>query len=146
MVKVTVTGAKVVLVKVPLMLIPDPLAGMPVTVATLSRTQLYTVPPTLPLSAIEVIAVPEQVVCDDGVATAFGIGFTTIVAVVVGPGQLLAVGVTVNVTVTAALVRLFNTAAGIFPAPAAGKPVTVATLSLTHAYVVPATAPVNTIC
>ena len=38
-VKVTVTGALVVLVKLPLML-PLPLAGMPVTVAVLSRVQL----------------------------------------------------------------------------------------------------------
>ena len=125
-------GALVVLVNEPLIL-PVPLAAMPVTVALLSLVQLYTVPATLPLSTIVVIADPEQVVCDEGVATAFGIGFTTMVAVVVGPAQPLAVGVMVKVTVTAAFVRLFNTAAGILPVPLAGRPVTVATLSLTHA-------------
>ena len=39
MVKVTVTGAKVVLVSVPLIL-PEPLAAIPVTVALLSLVQL----------------------------------------------------------------------------------------------------------
>ena len=144
-VNVTVIGALVVLVSDPDIL-PVPFAAMPVTVATLSRVQLYTVPATFPLNTIVVIAEPEQIVCDDGVATAFGIGFTTIVAVVVGPAQPLAVGVTVNVTVTAAFVVLVSTAAGTLPVPLAGSPVTAATLSLTHAYVVPDTAPVNVIC
>ena len=131
-VNVTVTGAKVVLVSVPDIL-PVPLAAIPVTVATLSLTQLYTVPATLPVSTIVVIGTPEHTVCDEGVATAFGIGFTTIVAVVVGPTQPLAVGVMVKVTVCGALVRLFNTAAGTLPAPAGGRPVTFTLLSLTHA-------------
>jgi len=74
-VKVTVTGAKVVFVNVPL-IFPLPLAAMPVTVALLSLVQLYTVPDTLPVNAIVVIGVAEQTVCDGGVATAFGIGFT----------------------------------------------------------------------
>ena len=74
-VKVTVTGAFVVFVSVPAML-PAPLAGIPVTVATLSRVQLYVVFATLPVNTIVVIALAEQIVCDDGVATAFGVGFT----------------------------------------------------------------------
>jgi len=145
MVKVTVIGANVVFVSVPDIL-PVPLAAIPVTVATLSLVQLYTVPATLPVNTIVVIAEPEHVVCDDGVATAFGIGLTTIVAVIGVPEHPLAVGVTVKVTVTAAFVVLVNTAAGTLPTPAAGRPVTVTLLSLTHEYVVPATAPVNTIC
>ena len=122
-------GAFVVLVKLPLIL-PVPLAAIPVTVTTLSLVQLYTVPATLPLSTIVVIAEPEQIVWLDGVATALGIGLTTIVAVIGAPEQPLAVGVMVKVTVTAALVVLVNTAAGTLPVPLAGNPVTVATLSL----------------
>ena len=74
-VKVTVTGAVVVLVSVPLIL-PAPLAAIPVTVAVLSLVQLNTVPVTLPLFTIVVIAEPLQIVCEDGVATALGVGFT----------------------------------------------------------------------
>lgn len=79
--KVTVTGALVVFVNVPDIL-PAPLAAMPVTVATLSLVQLYTVPATLPDNTIVVIGLPEHTVCDEGVATALGIGFTTTVAVI----------------------------------------------------------------
>lgn len=38
--KVTVMGAKVVLVNVPVIGVPEPLAAIPVTVALLSRVQL----------------------------------------------------------------------------------------------------------
>ena len=75
-----------------------------------------------------VIEEPEQIVCDDGVATAFGVGLTRTVAVVVGPGHPLAVGVIVNVTVTGATVVLVNDPL-ISPEPLAAIPVT-ATLSL----------------
>ena len=88
MVKVTVIGAKVVLVNEPLIL-PAPLAAIPVTVATLSLVQLYTVPTTLPLFTIVVIAEPEQIVCEAGVATAFGMGLTTTVAVIGVPVQVV---------------------------------------------------------
>jgi len=56
MVKVTVIVALVVLNNVPDIL-PVPLAAIPVTVALLSLTQLYTVPATLPVNTIVVIAV-----------------------------------------------------------------------------------------
>ena len=88
MVKVTVIGAKVVLVNDPL-ISPAPLAAIPVTVATLSLVQLYTVPTTLPLFTIVVIAEPEQIVCEAGVATALGMGFTTTVAVIGVPVQVV---------------------------------------------------------
>ena len=61
MVNVTVTAALVVLVNAPLIL-PEPLAAIPVTVPVLSLVQLYTVPLTLPVNAIVVIAAPEQIV------------------------------------------------------------------------------------
>ena len=83
-------------------------------------------------------------ICDDGVATASGVGFTNTVAVVDGPGQPLAVGVIVNVTVTGVIVVLVN-APLISPAPLAAIPVTATVLSLVQLKVVPLTAPLNTI-
>ena len=80
MVKVTVTGTLVVFVNVPLIL-PLPLAAIPVTATVLSLVQLKIVPATLPESTIVVIAEAEQIVCADGVATALGVGFTSTVAV-----------------------------------------------------------------
>ena len=62
-------------------------------------------------------------------ATAFGVGFTSTVAVIGVPGQLFAVGVIVNVTVTGALVVLVNEPL-ILPEPLAAMPVTVPVLSL----------------
>ena len=88
MVKVTVTGAPVVFVNEPLIL-PDPLAAIPVTVTVLSLVQLNTVPVTLPLNTIGVIAKPLQMVCEEGVATAFGMGLTTTVAVIAVPVQVV---------------------------------------------------------
>ena len=87
MVKVTVTGAAVVFVSVPLIL-PAPLAAIPVTDPVLFLVQLNTVPVTAPLFRIVVIAEPLQIVCDAGVATALGIGFTTTVAVIAVPVQV----------------------------------------------------------
>ena len=81
------------------LILPDPFAGIPVTVATLFRVQLKVVPGILPLRTIGEIALDEQIVWDGGVATAFGLGLTRTVAVIGIPGQPLAVGVIVNVTV-----------------------------------------------
>ena len=60
-VKVTVTGARVVLVNVP-DIFPAPDAAIPVTVAVLLRVQEYVVPLTGPDNTIVVIAPPEQIV------------------------------------------------------------------------------------
>ena len=84
MVKVTVTGAKVVLVSVPLIL-PVPLAAMPVTAALLSLVQLYVVPATLPVRTIVVIGLAEHMVCETGVAVASGVGFTVTTTVIGRP-------------------------------------------------------------
>ena len=75
------------------------------------------------------IATPEHTVCDDGVATAFGVGLTSTVAVTAVPLQLFAVGVMVNVTVTGALVVLVSVPL-MFPEPLAAMPVAVVALSL----------------
>ena len=136
-------GMFVVLVSVPLIL-PAPLAAIPVTVAALSLVQLNTVPATLPVSTMVVIGLAEQIVCDDGVATAFGTGFTTTVAVIGVPPQALAVGVIVKVTVTGAVVVLVSVP-DILPDPLAAIPVTATVLSLVQLYTVPATLPDNTI-
>ena len=60
-VKVTVTGAVVVLVSPPLIL-PVPLVAMPVTATLLSLDQLNVVPVRPPLKAIVVMVAPEQMV------------------------------------------------------------------------------------
>ena len=52
-------------------------------------------PLTLLLNATGVIVAPEHIVCVAGVATAFGVGFTSTVAVLV---QLFDVAVMMNVT------------------------------------------------
>ena len=91
-VKVTVIGAAVKFVSEPLIL-PLPLAAIPVT-PRLSRVQLNIVPPTLPLFTMVVMADPLQIVCDEGVATALGVGFTVMFPVAV-PVPLPPVNVTV---------------------------------------------------
>lgn len=75
MVKVTVAADAVVLIKVPLIL-PLPTAASPVTAAVLFLVQLKVVEDTLPERTIVAIEVNEQIVCDEFVATTFGIGFT----------------------------------------------------------------------
>ena len=76
------------------------------------------------------IGIPEQAACDAGVATAFGVGFTSTVAVVVGPAQPLAVGVMVKVTVTGLMVLLVSVPLIGVPDPLAAIPVTAMLLSL----------------
>ena len=89
------------------------------------------------------IAVPEQMVCEPGVATPFGVGFTVMVTVSVGPLHPLAVGVIVNTTVCGTLVVLISVP-DILPLPLAGIPVTFTVLVLVQLKVVPATGPVIT--
>jgi hypothetical protein len=130
-VKVTVIGALVVLVKEPEML-PVPEAAMPVTATALFLVQAYVVPLTAPESTIVLIEAAEQMVCAAGVATAFGVGLTRTVAVIAAPGQLFAVGVIVKVTVTGALV-VFVKEPEMLPEPEAAMPVTATALSLVQA-------------
>jgi hypothetical protein len=146
-VKVTVTGAFVVLINEP-PISPVPLAAIPVTETVLFLVQLKRVLETLPEKIMVEISEPEQIVCDAGVATAFGTGFTTTVAVTGVPVHvtpaLVNDGVIVNVTVTGALVVLVNVPE-IFPAPEAAIPVTATVLFLVQLNTVPGTLPVNTI-
>jgi len=126
-----VIGAFVVLVSDPDML-PEPLAAMPVTLAVLLRVQAYVVPLTAPVKTIVLIEVAEQIVCEAGVATAFGVGLTNTVAVIAAPGQPFAVGVIVKVTVIGALVVLVSEP-DMLPEPEAAIPVTATALSLVQA-------------
>ena len=72
---------------------------------------------------------PEHIVWLAGVAAASGLGLTNTVAVTGVPGQLLADGVIVNVTVTGDSVVLVNVPL-ILPLPLAAMPVTVPVLFL----------------
>ena len=102
----------------------------------------------MPLSTIVWIAVPEHDVCEEGVATALGVGFTNTVAVIGVPVQvtpaLVYDGVIVNVTVSGILVVLVSVPE-MSPEPDAAIPVTLPTLSLVQLNTVPATLPVSTI-
>ena len=131
MVKVTVMGADVVLVSVPVMF-PAPLAAIPVTVTVLFLVQVKVVPTTLPDNMIGVMATPEQAAWFAGVATALGIGFTSTVAVIAGPAQPLADGIMVKVTSSGAVLvtELVSVPLIGLPDPLAGIPVTATTLSL----------------
>ncbi len=77
-------------------------------------------------------------------ATAVGVGLTSTVAVTGVPGQPLAEGVIVNVTITGEKVVLVSVPL-ISPLPLAAMPVTLVVLSLAQVYVVPPTAPLNAI-
>jgi len=87
------------------------------------------VPLRLLLNATVVMVAPEQTVWEDGVAKAFGAGFTSTVAVMGVPVQPLAVGVMVNVTVTGVVAVLVK-APEMLPDPLVAIPVTEAVLFL----------------
>ena len=128
------------------LILPVPLLAMPVT-AGLSLTQLYTVPGTVPLFTIVVMAEPEQIVCEAGVAIAVGVGFTVIVKVLGVPVQvpppLVNDGVTVMVATTGDTVALVAVKLAILPAPLAARPID--GVLLVQLYTVPGTDPVKLI-
>ena len=131
MVKVTVMGAAVALVSVPIMS-PVPLAAIPGAVTVLFLVQVKIVPTTLPDNMIGVMATPEQAAWLAGVATALGIGLTSTVAVIGVPAQPLADGVMVKVTSSGAVLvtELVSVPLIGLPDPLAGMPVTSTRLSL----------------
>ena len=146
-VNVTTTGVVPVVVKVPLIL-PVPLAAIPVAATTLSLVQLYTVPATKPVRFMVAIGAPEHDTCVAGVATAVGVGWMVTVAVTGVPTQPAKVGVIVNVTVMGALVVLIIKPVIDGPEPDACIPpgaVVAPLLSLVHVYVVPGVVLANTI-
>ena len=70
-VKVTVTGAEELFVNSP-WIFPEPLLAISLQVKVLSLVQVKVVPLKDPVNTIVVISDPDQVVCELGVATAFG--------------------------------------------------------------------------
>lgn len=88
---------------------------------------------------------PGQIVWVDGVATAFGIGFTVMFTFVTAPLQPLAVGVIAMVVTCGALVVLVNVPVIGVPLPLPGIPVTLPVLFLVQLNVVPATGPLRLI-
>ena len=73
-------------------------------------------PVVLLVSAIGVIVAPVQIGWLDGIATTFGVGLTTTVAVIAVPRHPSADGVMVKVTVMGAVVLLVRVPV-IFPVP-----------------------------
>lgn len=129
-VKVTDIAAAVEFVKLPLIL-PLPLATIPVTEAVLSLVQVYVVPLVELVNTIVVMVLPEHIVWLDGVRVVAGEGFTNTVAAVDVPEHPLALGVIVKVTVTG-LAVVFVSVPLISPLPLAPIPVTEAVLFLVH--------------
>ena len=87
------------------------------------------VPVTLLAKAMVLMAAPEQIVWDKGVADAAGPEFTSTVAVTGAPIQPLTVGLMVKLTVTGAVV-VFVKAPLMLPDPLAAIPVTAVVLLL----------------
>lgn len=125
MVKVTTTGALVVLVRVPL-INPDPLAATPVTAVVLFLVQLNVVPATGPAGFTFNVA-PEQTELPE-IAVTDGDGFTSTVEVWL-LSQPLTLAVVVKVTVCGVLVVLTNEPEMVLVVPLAAMPVTAAVLS-----------------
>ena len=135
---VAVTGAVPVLMAVKLAILPVPLAARPMDVVLF--VQLNTVPGGLVTAPVKFTAVVGAPLHTTWLATGFtvGIGLTTTVAVIGVPGQPLAVGVMVKVTVIGVLVGFVKVPLIGVPEPLIGIPVTMG-LSLTQLNVVPAT-------
>ena len=114
---------------------PVPDAANPIPVFVLA--QLYTVPGTKPVK-LAVTVTPAHTVW---LACAFtvGVGLTVIVKLIGVPAHPLAVGVTVIVATTGALVILVATKLAMLPLPAAASPIDGALLVQLNT--VPATVP-----
>jgi hypothetical protein len=138
---VAVTGALVPLIAVKDAIFPEPLAARPIDGVLF--TQLNVVPATGPLNVTGAVAAPLHTVWFGGTGLTVGVGFTVTVAVIGAPVHPLAVGVIVNVVVCTTLVVLVSVPL-MLPVPFAAMPVKFTRLSLVHAYVVPPTAPDNT--
>ena len=86
-------------------------------------------PVTAPVNTIGAIVDPEQMACEDGVASTLGTGLTSTVAVTGMPVHPLLTGVMVNVTFTGAE-PVLTSAPLTLPDPLAAIPVTNEVLSL----------------
>lgn len=143
MVKLTVAWVLPGLLRVPLML-PDPFAGMPVTVK-LSLTQFKTAPAVVLDGMMVLILLCEQIVWVEEFTDATAVGLTTTVAVDIFPGHPLAVPVILIVTVCGS-VPLFAKLPLMFVVPDIGMAELIPTgLSLVQVKLVPEVALLNTI-
>ena len=100
---------------------PEPLVARPVTFEILFRDQLYVVPLSPPLKTIVEIADPEQTVWLEGVATAFGTGLISIVAVLCEMHPDGEVAVIVMVPVFTVPVLFVPVPLIVFPVPDDGE-------------------------
>jgi hypothetical protein len=124
---VAVTGLVPVFVPVKAVIspLPDPLSP----IVVLSFVHVKTVPLTPPVKVMGVVdGTPSQTVCPTGIATAFGVGLTVIVAVIGVPEQPLATGVTVIVAVTGEVPALIAANDRMSPEPEAPRPIEVVLL------------------
>src|SRR6188508_3609430 len=117
---VATTGAAVALVAVNAGTLPAPDAASPMDGVLL--VQLNITPAGVPTKALIGTAAPAQNVWSAS-AVMVGIGLTVMVNVCGVPGHPFTVGVTVMVAVTGAAVALVALKAGMFPAPAAARPI-----------------------
>ena len=119
-VMVAVTAAVPRLIAVNEAMFPEPEAARPMPGVVF--VQLNVVAGTLPLKVTAVVGAPLHNVWLEGAVT-LGVGFTVILKLCEVPVQLLAVGVTVIVAVTAAVPRLVAVNDAIFPEPEDARPI-----------------------
>jgi hypothetical protein len=118
----------------------EPLPALAPETPVCTTVQAKVVPETLLVKAIDG-ATAEQIVCELGVATTLGGGFTVIATVIGVPGHPFAVGVMVYTAVPALLPEFVNTCDILEPLPALAPDTPVCTT--VHAKVVPETLLVN---
>ena len=120
--KVATSGAPVVLIAVKLGILPTPSGPCPIWAPVC--VQLYTIVPPV-VGELKITAAVAVLLHTTWLATGFtiGVGFTVIVNVIVGPGQPLAIGVTVMVATSGALVALVAMKLGMSPEPAGARPI-----------------------
>ena len=137
---VDVTGAAVLLIAVKDGILPTPSGPCPICAPVC--VQLYTIVPPV-VGLVKFTAVVAVLLHTTWLATALtiGVGFTVIVKLTLGPGQPLAIGVTVTSAVTGALVILVAMKLGISPLPAGARPIDI--VLLVQLKIVPNTGPVK---
>jgi hypothetical protein len=124
---VAVIGAVPVLIPPKDGTLPEPEAARPMVLLLFVHVKVVPLTALVRTITVEAAALL-QIVCAAGVATAFGVGLTVIVAVTGVPVQPFVVGVTVIVATTGALVGLDAVKDVISPVPEADRPIEVVLL------------------
>jgi hypothetical protein len=133
-------GDPVALVSVCAIVVPVPETA-PEIPAPLPATQVNVVPAVRLLKLIDVVN-PEQMVAEEGVATATGVGLTVTTIETGDPGQEFAEGITLYVTVPAEAPVAVNVCVMLAPLPAA-PPEAAVCVGAAQLKVVPARFPDN---